>query len=543
VILTDCTLRDGGFHTDWNFSEKFIKKVVNSLIKTEIDIIELGYKSPKNGGLLMKSNDGFLSSVIHQKAEFRFMLDLSDMVYDEKINIEVIDEVVKESKFFKRCRIAFRETQIEHLLECKSLVESKGYVVDALMMDFTSYSETSFVDTIKTLSDYGLGILYLSDSYSKLTPSVARKMFQEARTLYGGALGFHPHDGLGLAYANSLEALEAGFNVLDVTIDGFGRGAGNLSLEKACILLERPMDNGVIDISENELREIKKNNPWGASLEYFYGSIKGYHPLKTQKVLKESSGFFDFSENLLHGKKEYTSCVIIPARIGSSRFFCKPLAEINGEPMIVYVCRASAEAVGRGHVYVATDSEKISQVVRDYGYKVIMTSNNCITGTDRVAEASLEVDYDIYVNVQGDEPMVRPSDIQKVIDAKKENYNHVINCMALLSEEEDINNHAIPKVVTDEFNNLLYASRSAIPMKKNGETSVAHKQVCIYAFNSEELSLYDNKKTKNEIIEDIEVVRCLDKNRKVKMILVESGTYAVDYEHDIQIVERKMNEI
>ena len=126
--------------------------------------------------------------------------------------------------------------------------------------------------------------------------------------------------------------------------------------------------------------------------------------------------------------------VIIPARYKSSRFPGKPLASILGKPMIVYVAETAEIAVGRENVFIATDSTEICKVVEEYGFKCIMTSTNNPTGTDRVAEACTDtfVTQNIIVNLQGDEPLVKPEDVKKIIAAKLENINTIISTMSHL---------------------------------------------------------------------------------------------------------------
>ena len=102
--------------------------------------------------------------------------------------------------------------------------------------------------------------------------------------------------------------------------------------------------------------------------------------------------------------------VVIPSRYKSTRFPGKSLVDILGKPMVVRVADLSAKAVGEDNVYVATDDKRIGDEVEKYGYKVIYTSESCLTGTDRVAEASLEIDAEVIVNVQGDEALLNPND-------------------------------------------------------------------------------------------------------------------------------------
>ena len=111
--------------------------------------------------------------------------------------------------------------------------------------------------------------------------------------------------------------------------------------------------------------------------------------------------------------------VIIPARYKSSRFPGKPLIRLLGKPMILWVADLCSTAIGKKNVFIATDDNEISNTITNEGYQAIMTSKDCLTGTDRLAEAAKKINADIYVNVQGDEPLVNPKDIQNIIEEKK----------------------------------------------------------------------------------------------------------------------------
>ena len=111
--------------------------------------------------------------------------------------------------------------------------------------------------------------------------------------------------------------------------------------------------------------------------------------------------------------------IIIPARYGSSRYEGKPLIKINGVPLVIRVARKCSLAINKKNIFIATDDTRISKVAELYGYQYIMTSKKNLTGTDRVAEASEKLNAKIIINVQGDEPLINPKDIKKVISEKK----------------------------------------------------------------------------------------------------------------------------
>lgn len=247
---------------------------------------------------------------------------------------------------------------------------------------------------------------------------------------------------------------------------------------------------------------------------------------------------------MVSNKKTY--CVIIPARYKSSRFPGKPLILINGKPMILRVADIAVKAVGLEHVYIATDDQRISELVKSAGFKFILTNSDLLTGTDRVAQAAEKLDYDIFINLQGDEPLVNFNDIKRCINEKLLNFDKVINCYSIISSLEDKTSFNIPKVVLDENQNLLYISRSLIPGLKNMPLIPYnfYKQVCIYAFSKRDLMEFYRfgRKSVIENIEDIEVLRFFDLNIKIKMIFCQNSSLSVDIPDDVKKVENFLNE-
>ena len=139
--------------------------------------------------------------------------------------------------------------------------------------------------------------------------------------------------------------------------------------------------------------------------------------------------------------------IIIPARYKSTRFPGKPLTPILGKPMILWVVELCAEVLPAEFVYVATEDFQIKEIVEKAGFNVVMTSNKCLTGTDRTAEAATQIEADIYVNVQGDEPLLNPADILKIIEAKTMYPNEVINGYCKIADNEEPTSANIPKVI------------------------------------------------------------------------------------------------
>tara|TARA_S200000501_G_scaffold69865_1_gene61847 strand:- start:1925 stop:2671 length:747 start_codon:yes stop_codon:yes gene_type:complete len=241
--------------------------------------------------------------------------------------------------------------------------------------------------------------------------------------------------------------------------------------------------------------------------------------------------------------------IVIPARIRSSRFPAKPLAKINGKELILHVLDRCNKVFDKKKIVVATDSLKIFNFVKNKNYQSILTSVKCLTGTDRVSEVSNKINAKIYVNVQGDEPLINPKDIKKIISVKKKFKNYIICGATKISKNENPKSLSIPKVVFNKNLDMIYMSRSIIPgikVKKSSKKLQYWKQVCIYAFTKQDLKIFGKNKKKSylEKIEDIEILRFLEKEKKIKMVKTKKGTIAVDYPRDIKMVENliKKNE-
>lgn len=244
------------------------------------------------------------------------------------------------------------------------------------------------------------------------------------------------------------------------------------------------------------------------------------------------------------------SVVMIPARYGSSRYPGKPLVPLLGKPMILWVAELSARAVGTENVYVATEDRRIAEVVEAAGFQAVMTTDDALTGTDRLAQAVEQVEADIYINVQGDEPLADPADILKVRDAKLANMDVIINGVSWVGENEDPHSVNIPKVITNERDELVYMSRVALPGFKDAKCAPKRykKQVCIYAFTREELKAFRGfgRKSELEYAEDIEILRFLELGKTIRMVETQPGSLAVDVPEDVAKVEaalRKVNQV
>ena len=238
------------------------------------------------------------------------------------------------------------------------------------------------------------------------------------------------------------------------------------------------------------------------------------------------------------------SIAIIPVRMGSSRFPGKPLAEILGRTMVEHVYRRTAMSQSLDDVVIATCDEEIRLAADNFGATVIMTSNRHERASDRIAEAADALDADVFVLIQGDEPMTTP----EMIDAAMEPIaaDASIQCVNLTkkieTEEEYLNPNTI-KVVTDKQGNALFMSREPIPTLTNNsfDEISAYKQVCIMPFRRQSLRRFaELEPTPLEIAESIDMLRFLQNGVPVRMVETACESHAVDTPEDLRKISAMM---
>ena len=226
---------------------------------------------------------------------------------------------------------------------------------------------------------------------------------------------------------------------------------------------------------------------------------------------------------------------IIPARYSSSRFPGKPLADICGKPMICRVYHQAIKVKKLTEVYVATDDSRIEEVCASYNIPVILTSQSCRNGTERIAEAASKLIADIYVNIQGDEPLIEPTVIQASIDIMlNDNSVKCATLKAKILHPIDVVNGTITKVVSDNNDDIVYLSRSPIPYPKSSVEFDYFKHIGLYAYRYDILKDFNTLAIGNlEKTEDIEILRLLENGIKVKVKEIISNSIAVDTEKDL----------
>lgn len=232
---------------------------------------------------------------------------------------------------------------------------------------------------------------------------------------------------------------------------------------------------------------------------------------------------------------------VIPARYKSSRFPGKPLVDICGKPMIWWVYQQAMKVHEFYKVYVATDDERIKAACDEHNMNVIMTSDRHQTGSDRVAEVASKVEGDLFINIQGDEPVINPEMIQEVISIFFEDETVTFGSLKKeITDPEEIRAASTVKVVTDQKGDAMYFSRSVIPSNiKDGQMARVFRHVGIYAYKREFLEAFSKMtQTELELGEGIEPLRAMERGYKMRLKETKHSSIGVDLPEHIEKVER-----
>lgn len=234
---------------------------------------------------------------------------------------------------------------------------------------------------------------------------------------------------------------------------------------------------------------------------------------------------------------------VIPARFGSQRLPGKPLLPIKGKPLIQHTWENAKRAKNLDALIIATDDERIRRAAEEFGASVVMTPEDCPTGSDRIAWVSKHTplfhDAEIIINIQGDEPDINPAVIEGCITALI-NYPDasVATAVVKIHSQDEAESRSVVKCVRDAHGYALYFSRALIPHSKNGHYSPDteyFKHVGIYAYRKAFLDLYPYlPKTPLQLSEDLEQLRVLETGHKIITILTEHDSLGIDTEQDLR---------
>ena len=238
---------------------------------------------------------------------------------------------------------------------------------------------------------------------------------------------------------------------------------------------------------------------------------------------------------------EKQNAIIIPARYASTRLEGKPLIEVDGKPIIQWVWEKARQVKNADRVIIATDDDRILNKALSFGAEAEMTDVNHKSGSDRIYEVvKRHPEFDIVVNLQGDEPMILPENVDLVIRLLKENQNADISTLVReLTDKNDIENPNNVKCVFDKSGYALYFSRSKIPYERNEGKSKFYGHLGIYGYRRESLkNMTELKQTSLEMAESLEQLRALQNGMKIITGLVQNSLIGIDTKEDLEAFKK-----
>ncbi|MHB8580442.1 MAG: hypothetical protein ACYDA4_11375 [Ignavibacteriaceae bacterium] len=312
--ILDCTFRDGGFYNSWDFEDNIVNNYLNVINQSGVDIVEIGYRSVSIGefyGMFKYSNDFHLKCLKEFKnVEFALMVDLKEFVNNGVLNEELFTKTFRKTNFsnISWVRIAILSNLVVHSLRALEILKMLGYKTTINLMQISLLDEKQIVEAIKNYGKDTLDIFYFADSFGSMFPQDIIKYINLIKNNFDGKIGFHAHDNMSLAFANSIEAINQDIDFVDSTIFGMGRGAGNLKTENILIYLklikriERYNPNILLDFLEHYINPLKEEFKWGSNFNYMLSGLKNIHPMYSQKLEElgryTSNKFIDILEKI-----------------------------------------------------------------------------------------------------------------------------------------------------------------------------------------------------------------------------------------------------
>jgi 4-hydroxy 2-oxovalerate aldolase len=294
--ILDCTIRDGGYINNWNFDKKFVREVYRALSKSGVDFVEVGFRGTEKFfnkdeyGLWRFSSEGDIREIIKgiKGPKIAIMADFG--------KIESSDFCEKEDSVVDLIRVAAHKNKTEDAVKLLEEIKGKGYEVSLQAMGYSNYTVSERKDFINLLKKSSIDYAYVADSYGSIFPNQINDLISPLLELHDIKIGFHPHNSLQMAFANTLEAINCGVHIVDSSIFGMGRGAGNLPTEIILSFMGQQMPDKfnvipVLNIVDRYFIDMQKELNWGYQLPFMLSGLFQCHPY--------------YAKNLV-GRREYT---------------------------------------------------------------------------------------------------------------------------------------------------------------------------------------------------------------------------------------------
>ncbi len=309
IKVLDCTVRDGGLMNKWQFSKNFVKKVYDTCVEAGVDYMEIGYIS---------SEDQFPRD---QYGPWKFCAEdeLREIVGDNNTNTKLsvmadigrikFDDIrPKSESVVDLFRVACYDYQIDKAIELAHHVMDKGYEATINLMAVSKVAERSLNEVLEDVAKSRVGTFYLVDSFGSLySEDIHGLMEKYMKALPGKTIGFHGHNNQQLAFANTIECIIKGANMLDATMLGIGRGAGNCPMELLISFLKNPKYKlkPILRIIQEEMIPLQKQIDWGYFMPYMITGSQNDHPRSAMAWMDsdQKDDYVAYYESVMQGKE------------------------------------------------------------------------------------------------------------------------------------------------------------------------------------------------------------------------------------------------
>ncbi|MCQ2607598.1 MAG: aldolase catalytic domain-containing protein [Bacteroidales bacterium] len=306
--VLDCTVRDGGLMNKWQFSKEFVKGVYNSCVEAGIDYMEIGYIS---------SEDQFPRDV-YGPWKFCMEDEIREIVGDNNTNTKLsvmadigrikFDDIrPKSESVIDMFRVACYDHQIDKAIELAHHVMDKGYEATINLMAVSKVTDRSLTEVLDDVAKSRVNTFYLVDSFGSLySEDIQNLMTKYISALPGKTIGFHGHNNQQLAFANTIECIIAGANMLDATMLGIGRGAGNCPMELLISFLKNPKYKlrPILKVIQEQVKPLQKQIDWGYFMPYLISGSMNEHPRSAMAWMdgEHKDDYVAFYDEFMHEK-------------------------------------------------------------------------------------------------------------------------------------------------------------------------------------------------------------------------------------------------
>lgn len=279
--ILDCTLRDGGYYTNWEYDDRCVNKFIDAIDMSNVSIIELGYKSTrKDVGRFGRCDEDFIYSILppNTDAKLAFMVDIKEFIGDRFHDLYPIIHPPMYSPF-SVVRLATHYTTIRYITDFVSFFRDMGYLISVNLMGGYLLGKIGRWKVYEIVNDCNPDIFCFADSFGQMDSFETKQILGEMRHNLSRKikLGIHLHNNKRLAYSNALSAESWGVDYIDSSIMGMGRGAGNVPTEYLLKDTEY-----ITDTIDDFIMPLHKMHQWGSNLAYKYCAQKNIHPLYAQ---------------------------------------------------------------------------------------------------------------------------------------------------------------------------------------------------------------------------------------------------------------------